>query len=263
MTLVGAAALAAALCAASCGAPLLKLPAGLGVPASDAQGLLDQATAACRRVTTFSAEVSVSGSVGVRRVRGRLLAGLAAPDFLYIEAPAPFGAPLFVIVALGGDATLLLPRDRRVLEHGRPGDVLEAIAGVPLDPADLRATLTGCAAPAARHEEVRAFGSDWRLIGGDRLRYLRRDRLADPWRLVTVTATGPGGWRADYRNFVDGLPRSLRLMSSEPRRFDLRLDLSQVELNVALDASTFRVAVPQGAQPLSIEELRSSGPLSR
>ena len=263
MTLVRAVAFAAALCAASCGAPLLKLPAGPGVPSSDAAALLDQATAACRRVTTISAEVSVSGSVGGRRVRGRLLAGLAAPDFLYIEAPAPFGAPLFIIGASGGDATVLLPRDRRVLEHGRPGDVLEAIAGVPLGPADLRATLTGCAAAAAGNEETRAFGSDWRLIPGDRLRYLRRDRLTDPWRLVTVTATGPGGWRAEYRNFMDDLPRSLRLTSNEPRRFDLRLDLSQVDLNVALDASTFRVAIPQGVQPIAIEELRASGPLSR
>lgn len=263
MTLARAVAFAAALCSASCGAPLLKLPAGPGMPASDAAALLDRATAACRRITTISAEISVSGSVGGRRVRGRLLAGLAAPDFLYIEAPAPFGAPLFIIGASGGDATLLLPRDRRVLEHGRPGDVLEAIAGVPMDPADLRATLTGCAAAAAGDEEARAFGTDWRLIAGDRLRYLRRDRLTDRWRLVTVTATGPRGWRADYGNFVDEHPRNLRLMSNEPRGFDLRLDLSQVDLNVALDASTFRVAVPGGARPISIEELRANGPLSR
>ena len=50
---------------------------------------------------------------------------------------APFGQPLFIFVATGDDATLLLPRDERVLEHGRPDAVLEAVAGVPLGAADL------------------------------------------------------------------------------------------------------------------------------
>jgi len=266
--MIGVRSLAAALCAASaclagCGAPFLKLPAGPGVPASDGAALLDQATAACRRVTTISAEIAVSGSVGGRRVRGRLLAGLAAPDSLYVEAPAPFGAPLFVIGASGGDATLVLPRDRRVLEHGRPGDVLDAIAGVPLDPADLRSALTGCTTGAVADTEARAFGSEWRVIAGDRLSYLRRDRAVEPWRLVSVAIPGAAGWRADYQDFVDDLPRRVRLTSNEPRRFDLKLALSQVEVNVVLDRSTFRVTIPEGTQPISIDELRASGPFSR
>jgi hypothetical protein len=257
-------AFAAAIFAASCGAPLMKLPSGPGLPAPDSADLLTQASATCSRVSTISAELAVSGSVGGRRLRGRLLTGLAAPASLYIEAPAPFGAPLFVFGASNGDATLLLPRDRRVLEHGRPGEVLEAITGVPLDPAELRATLTGCAAGTVS-DSVAAWrlGDDWRVIPGDRTWYLRREEPADAWRLVSVVRSGPEGWRADYRNFVDGLPRSIRLMSNEPRRFDLRLELAQVDLNVELAPSTFRVNVPAGTQPISIEELRAGGPLSR
>ena len=65
-------------------------------------------------------------------MRGRLLAGLAAPASARLEAVAPFGPPVFIFVARDDEATLLLPRDRRVLEHGRPTAVLDAVAGVPM-----------------------------------------------------------------------------------------------------------------------------------
>ncbi len=254
---------AASLFAASCGAPLMKLPAGPGTPVADAASLLEQATAACRRVSTVSAEVGVSGSVAGRRVRGRLLVGLAEPASLYVEAPAPFGAPAFIIGASNGDATLLLPRDRRVLEHGKPEEVLDAIAGVPLSPAALKSTLTGCDRETSASADVRAFGDGWRVVGGDRLRYLRRERPSAPWQLVSVVTNGADGWRADYLDFVDGLPRRVRLVSNDAKRFDLRLALSQVELNVDLEPSTFHVSVPPGTEPITLDELRAAGPLSR
>ena len=263
MTAARAVVIAAAIGTASCGAPLLKLPAGPGSPASDASTILQQATTACRAVTTISAEVGVSGSVGGHRVRGRLLAGLAAPASLYIEAPAPFGAPLFVIGGTGGSATLLLPRDRRVLEAGATKAVLEAVTGVPLDASELKSTITGCTANAATTSEGVAYGEDWRVLQGEESRYLRRARPTEPWRLVSVVRRGADGWRADYRNFVNDLPTSIRLISSEDRRFNLRLELSQVETNVDLPPATFRVAIPPGTQPISLDELRDGGPLSR
>ncbi len=254
---------AAALAAVSCGAPLMKLPSGPGSPAPDAAALLDEATAACRRISTISAEVAVSGSVAGRRVRGRLLAGLAAPASLYIEAPAPFGAPLFVIGGTGGTATLLLPRDRRVLESADTEAILEAVTGVPLDATALKAAMTGCtAAPGAAAEGV-AYGEDWRVLQGAESRYLRRQRPSDPWRLVAIVRSGADGWRADYRDFAGDLPTSIRLLSTGTKRFDLRLRLSQVETNVELPPETFRVSIPPGTQPISLEELRAGGPLSR
>jgi hypothetical protein len=264
MRVARAAVLAAAICTASCGAPLMKLPSGPGVPAPDALDLLERATIACSRISSISTEIGVSGSVGGHRVRGRLLAGLAEPASVYLEAPAPFGAPMFVLGASAGEATLLLPRDRRVLEHGRPEDVLEAVAGVPLDPTELKATLTGCVAPTGSTDtEASSIGPDWRVLTGERTRYLRRERASEPWRLVAVVRDGAAGWRADFRNFVDDLPRSIRLMSNAPRRFDLRLELSQVDLNVALEPSTFRVSIPAGTAPISLEDLRAGGPLAR
>jgi hypothetical protein len=44
--------------------------------------------------------------------------------------------------------------------------------------------------------------------------------------------------------------------------FDLTLVLSQVDVNVALGDDVFRVEVPKGAVPITLDELRRTGPLA-
>src|SRR5438477_10811853 len=119
--------------------------------------------------------MGVHGSAGGHRLRGRLTAGLAQPASARLEAVAPFGQPVFVFVASGSDASLLLPRDRRVLEHGKPADVFEAVSGVPVDAAQLRLLVTGCAGAPDASDTV-AFGDNWRVApdGADNV-YFRRD----------------------------------------------------------------------------------------
>lgn len=255
--------LIAALAAASCGAPLMKLPAGPGAAAPDSRDALAEATSRCRAVSSLVAEVAVSGSAGGRRLRGRLHAGLQSPASARLEAVAPFGQPVFIFVANGNDATLLLPSDNRVLEHGRPAAVLEALTGVPVDAADLRLAMLGCTmgADPSRAEQR---GNDWRVVpDGSDLLYLRRGGSVAPWRLVAIVHRPPDGneWRAEYRDFEDGLPRTVRLASSVTNRFDLRLALSQIELNTQLSAEAFQVRIPPSADPISLEELRRAGPL--
>ena len=140
----------------------MRLPSGPGVPASDAAAVIAQATSACRAVNTITLEMSVHGSANGRRLRGRLTAGLATPASARLEAAAPFGQPLFIFVATGDDASLLLPRDRRLLEQGTPADVLEAVSGVPLDPPGLRSLITGCASAPDASGAV-SFGDSWRV----------------------------------------------------------------------------------------------------
>jgi hypothetical protein len=259
----------AALWGASC-APLMKLPSGPGTPISDGAEALGEATTACRGVTTITAEIAVSGSVGGRGLRARLLAGLAAPSLARLEAVAPFGQPLFIFVARDGDATLLLPRDDRVLEHGRPEAVLEAVAAVPLDAEGLRVVLTGCAvAPDAA--QARQLGDDWRVVpDGERDLYLHRDSRLAGWRIVAAVhhESSTPAWRAEYGEFnaatgSSGLPRTVRLASVGSNRFDLRLILSQVEINARLDDGAFTIRVPATATPVTLPELRTSGPLGR
>jgi hypothetical protein len=241
----------------------MKLPSGPGVSAPDAADVLARATDACRRISTISAEVAVTGTVGGHRLRGRLLAGLAAPASAYLELPAPFGAPVFIFGAHDNDATLLLVRDRRVLEHGRSDAVLEAVTGVPLRPSELRTVLTGCA-DGSVFTEARQIGDGWLVIRGAEELYLRRARPTDPWRLVAVIHRGTSGpeWRAEYSDFLNDLPRTIRLRSVDPRRFDLRLALTQVETNVPLEPDAFKVKVPPGTPPIALDELREAGPLA-
>ena len=251
-----------ALLCPSCGAPLMKLPAGPGAPAADAADAIADATAACRAVSTLSAEIAVSGSVGGRRLRGRLLVGLAPPASARIEAVAPAGAPVFILVASGQDATVLLPRDDRVLEHGPAAPVLEAVAGVPLDPADLKAALTGCAqAPDSAHG--RSLGNDWRVVpDGPTELYLHRNRKIGRWEVAAALHRavdgGPGDWRAEYRDVQEGLPRAIRFAGGQ--RFDLSLTLSQVSLNEPLGPEVFRVQIPRSAEPITLDELRHARP---
>jgi len=253
----------AALAATSCGARLMTLPTAPGIPAPDIAPLLNQATAACRGVSTISAELAVRGSVRGERLRGRLLVGVTDPDSMYIEAPAPFGAPVFILGVIRGDATLLLPRDRRVVEHAAPDDVLEAIAGVRLTASELRATLTGCpAAPVPADADARQIGDDWRVIRDDTTIYLRR-AATGRWRLVSATRRDGDGFRTDFAQFEADLPRRIRIVSNESRGYDLQLELSQVAINERLDPATFRVVVPDGTRPISLDELRAGGPLAR
>jgi outer membrane lipoprotein-sorting protein len=252
----------------ACSPAMLKLPAGPRMPAADGASAVDQATTACRAISTITLEMSVRGSVGGQRLRGRLSAGLAKPASARLEAVASFGQPAFFFVATDANGTVYVPRDQRVA-RGRPDALLEAVAGVPLDASALRGVLTGCAS-MPNVAGVQAIGDTWRVAGdGNDEIYLRRAPQTAAWQLVSTvhpsTSLGASrsvaGWRADYSNFDRGLPRTIRLVSTPAGRFDLQLELSQIDLNTALGADAFQLQVPGSAEVISIDELRRSGPL--
>jgi hypothetical protein len=257
--------LALSVVCAACAAPLLKLPSGPGVPAQDASDVIQAATAACRPLSSISAELAVSGSIAGSRVRGRLLAGVTRLGAVRLEAVAPAGQPVFVLTnGLGQvqpDATLLLPGDNRVLERGRFGAVLEAVTGIPIDASLLFSVLTACVPSVEAMGN--AFGEDWRRVAAGVLdAYVHREKEGS-WRLVAMLS-GPDvrpGWRAEYGVFQDGLPHSIRLVSASPGAFDLQLALSQVEMNPSLGDEVFRLQIPASAKPITLDELKASGPL--
>jgi hypothetical protein len=53
----------------------------------------------------------------------------------------------------------------------------------------------------------------------------------------------------------------MRTLPASGARTDLRLALSDVDINVPLGPEVFDVEIPGGADPLSLEELRRAGPL--
>lgn len=257
---------------ASCGVPLMKLPSGPGAPIAEAEAfaVLADATGHCGGLRTLTAEVAVTGLAGGHRVRGRLVAGVSDVPSVRLEAAAPFGPPLFIFAATDTDATLLLPRDRRALQHAPASDVLDAVAGVPLDAADLFTTLTGCpqaysfttgVAHGADSRTVRASGgAGWKTI------YLRRQGAGQPWRVAAVLRDS-ASWRAEYLDYQDNVPRSIHLAGPASHAigsagFNITLTLSQVETNVALGPEAFTIEIPADAEPISLEELRRSGPMA-
>lgn len=267
-------AVAALVLAAGCAPAVRHLPAGAGEPAPAGSATLAQATTACRGVHVITAEIAVSGKVAGRRLRGRLLAGVAAPDSLRLEAEAPFGQPIFVLVARGGHGSLLLPRDGRVLTDAQPAALMDALAGVSLSPADLLAILSGCGVEPPPAGAFTAFGRDWLRAGGPdgAVVYLHRDD--EGWRLVAAEQPQPDGrtLRVDYSDFSQDRPASIRLVLPAPganasggeapgavKNVDLTLQLSQVDINTTLGAEAFEVKIPDGATPITLDELKANG----
>ena len=250
------------LLASGCGAKHFELPTGAGTPFPDYAAALDQAREQCRGVKTMRLTLSLSGRAGTTKLRGRVDAGLASPDGIRLEGRAPFGRPVFILVARGAaSATLWLPRDNRVLRDAPPAAIVEALAGVALGPDQLRSVLAGCGFGSAPPSNARAHG-DWVAVeaADGSTHYLKR---ADSrWRLLASTHEG---LTVEYRDFTPSRPGTVRMSSavqkSNERPTDLTVKLSDVELNVPLEADVFRVDVPSDADPLTLDELRRAGPL--
>jgi hypothetical protein len=257
-----AAGLLAGLGAAGCAPRLMALPAGPGEPASDGPAALAQATIECRRVSTLVAQAALNGSIGSQRVRGRLDLGLAPPGSARLELVAPFGQPFFYFVAHDGSATLWLTRENRVVRDASPGTLLEALTGIPLGPAELRATLVGCVGDL-NASAARRSGDNWRIVEDGGLQvHLRRPSTRAPWQIVAVVRRAADGaaWRVEYRDFANALPQKVLLFA--PDRFRVELTLSQVDRSRTLPAEVFHVEVPATVRPMTIDELRRTGPLA-
>jgi hypothetical protein len=250
---------------AGCGARFPALPGGPGSPFPGYEAAYEQATAECRNVTSLVATLGLSGRSGSTGLRGRIDAGLAAPARIRLEGfpPVVYGSrPYFILVATGDDATLVLPRDERVLLGARPDEIVEALAGVPLGPADLRAALAGCGLAPAAPGKARLFDGGWASIDqGDAVLFLRQ--VAGRWRVAAVSR---GTMAIHYDDFVTGRPRVVRIRTTPDRRdaaADITLRLSDVEWNVPLDDRAFQVDIPPRAAPLTLDELRAAGPLGK
>jgi hypothetical protein len=244
--------------ATACGPRRIALPTDPGAPFPDFAAVHKQVSSACSGVRTFTAELSLRGRVAEQRLSGRVIAGFAPPASMRLEGLAPIGQPIFHLAAQGGNGVLWLPRDQRVL-RGQPAEaILDALIGVNLAPADLQAILTGCVVQKPTATAGRLHADGWASIdlqGGAQL-YLRR---AGEWQL---RAARRDGWQLEYAPGQSMFPASVRLVSRQQSvPVDLTAALSQLESNVDLEESVFRVNVPASAETLTLEELRESGPL--
>ncbi len=249
------------LAAGACAPKPLALPSGAGVPFPEAEDALAAATAACRDVRSASAELGLSGRVGATKLRGRAIVGVAAPDRIRLEALAPFGPPVFILASHDGRATLLLPRDDRVLTGEPPEAIVAALAGIRLDPASLRAALAGCGVEPARVTGGRGYGDTWAAIDmdGGRTIFLRRDAANGAW---IVRGAETGVLTVTYDELAAAHPARITIRSRATGvRAELRLRVSQLDINPDLKDNVFAIDVPADAAPLTLDELRAAGPL--
>ncbi|MEO6213149.1 MAG: hypothetical protein ABIP65_05930 [Vicinamibacterales bacterium] len=231
-----------------------SLPSGAGTPFPAFDTAFQQAIQDCASVRTITAELALSGRAGATKLRGRINAGFAAPDEMVLEGLAPFGKPAFLLTARGGDATLVLPRDERVLRGAPPAAIIEALAGVALTPAELRTAIAGCGLGTAPPGAGRSYGDD--SAAADSAYgtvYLRR--VDGRWRVAGVAREG---LTVQYADFAGGRATTVFVRAAVA---DLALRLSQVEINVTLDPKIFDLDVPKDAVPLTLEELRRAGPM--
>jgi len=242
----------------SCGPQRVSLPTDSGSPFPDFAAVHAELSSACRGVRTLTAELALAGRAGTERLRGRVHAGFAQPDSMRLEGVAPFGPPAFILAARQRTATLVLPREGSVLRGQQADQILGALVGVTLGPADVLAIVTGCVVPSPMAASGRLRERGWASIAladGAEL-YLRR---TTKWE---IRAARRNGWQLEYPAWSGQFPSAVRLLSdSQAVNVDLTATITQVQANTDLDADVFAVNVPADAQPLTLEQLRDAGPL--
>lgn len=251
-----------ALVTASCaGRAAFVAPRGPGLAAPEATTAWRAITTACRSTTSYRSEFALTGRIGDRRIRGlasaRLFTAIAANGNIGLEATVS-GQLLFRLGGAADTATLLLRDQNRVIT-ARPDEILEALIGVSVDPARLLAIVTGCVTTTESIDRAVRHGDTLEVVAADATVYLTP--VAAGWQ------TRAGRFRdvtVDYFAFDRGLPRDLRIATAGTTGTAVTLDLrvQAVETNGDLAPDLFRVTIPEGATPISVDELRRVGPLA-
>jgi hypothetical protein len=251
-----------AIIAGACGGtvPPVTLPPAAVEASADAVTAWDQATAPCRGAASYSAEVHLSGRVGAerRKVRGTLNAALTSANEIYLALNEPIGPAGFVLSGPGDHATLVIPRDKRVLV-APAADIVEALTGLRLEPRELMAVLTGCVAVGGQPASGSQAG-DLRdvAIGSSRI-WLQRG--SEGWHAHAGTRPGLA---IVYRKFAARWPSDIGLASTSgaTTAFEFQVRTEQVVIDSPqVSAATFLPNPPAGATPITLDELRRMGPL--
>jgi hypothetical protein len=153
----------------------------------------------------------------------------------------------------------LLPRENLVLSDARAADILGALTGIALAPADLQAILTGCVAPMPGALGGQLHQSGLASIDLPNSATLYLERIGVGWR---PRAARRPGWQIEYPAWQGAFPLEVRLRSmGSAIDVDLTAGVSQIEVNTTIDPAAFGVTVPADARALTLAELRASGPL--
>ena len=240
----------------------LALPAGDGTPVLDATAAEEAARASCRAPAALTADLRLSGRIDGDRVRGTLQVGVTK-DSMRLEGLAPFGAPVFVLAARAGQAVLLLPRETAVARGESAAELLDAVVGVPLSPADLLAIVSGCGLAEWKVRGAASFGDTWTRLDVDDARrlWLR----AQPGGAPVIVAAEDGRWRIEYTRAGAGWPSAIRLQrtaASGGGATDAVFAVDAPEALDALPAGALDVDVPANAREVALADLKKNRELA-
>jgi hypothetical protein len=205
----------------------------------------------------WTADVEVRGIAGAYRVDRRVKVAFNLPS-VRIESVPLVSEDAFVLTASHGPTTLLLDRGKLRITPQRTADVLERIAGMPLGPLELEGLLRGCylmeggAVPTT-------YNREWMAIPGGRngRSFFRRESPRDPWRMMTLFYPGAGlqpGWRIDYFEYHDGIPRLITVTGLEVNPVRLEIRLSNVT-PASLPQDLFEQPAAANARPIALDQI--------
>jgi hypothetical protein len=249
--------LAAVSCAAR--APFVP-PVGPGAPAPHASSAWAGASAACRALSSYRAELGLTGQIGVERIRGlasaRVNTAITSGGAVGLEAIVS-GQWVFRLAGTTESAVLLLRDPVRVVT-APPDQILDALVGVALGPPRLLAIFGGCISRGETVESAAAHDGLTAIVVGDARLFLHQP--AGAWR---VRAGWFGDVAVEYFAFENDLPRDIVVRSTRPDGPAVRLELRirQALVNTDVPSAAFQVNVPPDAVRLSVDELRETGPL--
>jgi hypothetical protein len=253
--------LSVALFSVACAGGRLTLPSDAGTPIADYAVIHHDLSTGCADVHTLRMELGLSGTANGERLRGTLAAGFRVPGDMRLELSVlPLRTPVFVLAANAQGATLLLSRDHQVIRSDHGADLLGALTGIALAPADLMAILTGCVVPSPHSTGGRQHAGGWISIDLDGGAVLYAQRSGARWHL---RAARRGSWRIDYADWSEAsrFPGSVTLTSETPVAVDVRATLREPEANVDLGDEVFVIRIPAGTEEIPLARLRESGPL--
>ncbi len=250
-------ALLAVLVSAGCAARVFTPPTGPSVPFPEAAGVWAEATSACRGAQRYVAQLRVQGWVGSRdqRIAQTMDGAVTRTDDIFLESRV-MGVMAFQMGGVAGQSTFVVPRETRVL-RAPTTDIVEALTGLQWGGRELLDVLTGCVAtPEGPISGARTGAALSVALSTSTTAWLRERE--GRWQ---VHAARIADWLVEYRVYQGGWPTDVRVTSTGTTPLDLRFTLSQVLVNVDLPAATFVINVPEHFLPMTLDELRSIGPL--
>ena len=247
-----AAVLLVALLSAAC-APAFTPPVGPGVPAPDAAAAWAQATASCRGAKTYSAMLHF-GAVGAN------VQTTVTDDGRVRLGAIVAGRPRFTLAGVRNEATLLLHDDRRVV-RAPAAAIVEQLIGTAIGPEDWLAFVSGCVTRSHDIKEAERVGKHLRITTAEGTVYLRQQGGA--WQVHGGEVLG---LIVDYEFRNSTFPTLLRARSAPGASVETKLTLEAAQFRVNDTVPDELFAPPRAAataSPMTLDELRDTGPLSR